>query len=77
MYVCVFYIFLLWCAHELFIVFQDVGPPSLANLFLRGQLLPCYVLTVDGGRVSLSLNPRLVNSHLTHTDIKSGMVREM
>ena len=53
----------------------DDTSPSLARLFHIGQLLPCYVLAVEGGtRVSLSVNPRLVNTHLTHRDIKPGMV---
>ena len=36
--------------------------------------MTCYVLSVDGGRVSLSVNPRLVNTHLSSGDIKPGMV---
>ena len=49
--------------------------PNLSRLFSVGQLLPCYVLGVEGGtRVSLSVNPRLVNAHLTHRDIRPGMV---
>ena len=37
--------------------------------------MTCYVLSVDGGRVSLSVNPQLVNTHLSSGDIKPGMVR--
>ena len=36
--------------------------------------MPCYVSAVEGGRISLSVNPRLVNTHLTVKDIKPGMV---
>lgn len=54
-----------------------MSSPSLSRLFHVGQLLPCYVLGVEGGsRVSLSTNPRLVNSHLTHRDIRPGMVTD-
>ena len=57
-------------------VFQgEDSSPSLGRLFHVGQLLPCYVLAVEGGtRVSLSVNPRLINTHLTHRDIKPRMV---
>ena len=54
---------------------EEDASPSLGRLFHVGQLLPCYVLGVEGGtRVSLSVNPRLVNTHLTHRDIRPGMV---
>ena len=54
---------------------EDISSPTLNRLFHIGQLLPCYVLGVEGGsRVSLSTNPRLVNAHLTHRDIQPGMV---
>lgn len=54
---------------------EDISSPTLNRLFHVGQLLPCYVLGVEGGsRVSLSTNPRLVNAHLTHRDIQPGMV---
>ena len=48
--------------------------PSLERLFHVGALMPCYVTAVGGRRVSLSVNPRLVNTHLTAKDIRPNMV---
>lgn len=51
--------------------------PSLERLFHVGSLLPVYVASVDSERlrIGLSVNPRLINSHITSRDIKSGLVR--
>ena len=54
--------------------FQGDVVPSLERLFRVGTLMPCYVTAVGGKRVSLSVNPRLVNTHLTEKDIKPNMV---
>lgn len=50
---------------------------DMERLFSVGQLMPCYVQAVDGPRISLSVNPRLVNSHLTAKDIKQKLVSTM
>lgn len=52
------------------------GPetPRLERLFQVGSLLPCYVMAVDGRKVALSVNPRLVNSNRTPRDIAPGLV---
>ena len=52
------------------------GPhiPSMEQLFVVGQLMPCYVQAVEDSRISLSVNPRLINSHLTAKDITAKLV---
>ncbi len=56
---------------------EETEIPSLERLFDVGSLLPVYVTSVDGGRsrIGLSVNPRLVNSHITAKDVKPGLVR--
>lgn len=57
--------------------------PTLGRLFYTGQLIVCCVLSEGGkrrgekgrGRVELTVNPRIVNSHLSARDINEGMVR--
>lgn len=58
---------------------------SLSRLFFVGQLVVCCVLSEVGkkrregrgkGRVELTVNPRIVNSHLSARDITEGMVSE-
>ena len=54
------------------------GLSTLSRLFHTGQLLVCCVLSEvekGKGRVKLSVNPRVVNSHLSARDIADGMVR--
>lgn len=46
----------------------------MERLFSVGQLLPCYVQAVEKGRVSLSVNPELVNSHISAKDVKPNLV---
>jgi len=46
----------------------------MERLFSVGQLMPCYVQGVEKGRVSLSVSPALVNSHLSAKDIKPKLV---
>ena len=58
---------------------QDSGAsaskvPLMERLFSVGQLLPCYVLAVHNSRINLSINPRLVNEHLTTKDLKPKLV---
>ena len=55
--------------------FQDSGNvPFIERLFSVGQLLPCYVLAVQNSRINLSINPKLINEHLTARDIKPKLV---
>ena len=44
------------------------------RLFSVGQLMPCYVQAIKGSLMNLSVNPCLVNSHLTARDIKPNLV---
>ena len=56
------------------LLFQDCSVPLMERLFAVGQLLPCYVQAVSKGRISLSVNPQLINSHLSAKDIKPNLV---
>lgn len=47
----------------------------MEELFTVGQLMPCYVQAMEGPRVSLSVNPHLVNSYLKAKDIVPKLVR--
>lgn len=49
--------------------------PLMERLFSVGQLMPCYVQAVEKGRVSLSVNPELINSHLSAKDLKPKLVQ--
>lgn len=57
---------------------------SLRQLFFTGQLVVCCVLSEvekrrgerRKARVELTVNPRIVNNHLSARDITSGMVRD-
>ena len=57
---------------------------SLRRLFFTGQLVVCCVLSEvekrrgerRKARVELTVNPRIVNNHLSARDIASGLVRE-
>ena len=48
--------------------------PLMERLFSVGQMMPCIVQAVEKGRVNLSVNPQLVNSHLVAKDIKPKLV---
>lgn len=53
----------------------DTEVPLMERLFSVGQLMPCYVQAVEkGGRISLSVSPELVNSHLSAKDVKPKLV---
>lgn len=65
---------------------EEVGDgemSSLSQLFFIGQLVVCCVLSEvekrrgerRKARVELTVNPRIVNNHLSARDITSGMVR--
>jgi len=62
------------CLHCGAVCFQGDVIPSLERLFHVGALMPCCVTAVGGRKVSLSVNPRLVNTHLTAKDIRPNMV---
>ena len=62
---------------------ERVALSSLSRLFFVGQLVVCCVLSEVGkgrgegrgkGRVELTVNPRVVNSHLSSRDVMDGMV---
>jgi hypothetical protein len=46
----------------------------MERLFSVGLLMPCCVQAVEKGRVSLSVNPELINSHLSAKDVKPKQV---
>lgn len=52
----------------------DSCVPLMGRLFSVGQMMPCLVQAVEKGRVNLSVNPQLVNSHLVAKDIKPKLV---
>ena len=68
-------------------MFQLVSKSSkvLSQLFYSGQLVVCCVLDEvekkrrgdrqRKGRVKLTVNPRIINSHLTSRDITDGTVQ--
>ena len=55
------------------------GALSLSKLFHVGQLLPFSVLEEVRTKnlVALTVNPRIVNSNLSASDIRPNMVSEM
>ena len=56
-------------------VAEQQSVPRMEQLFQIGSLLPCYVTAVrDNKMVSLSINPRLVNTNLSASDVKADMV---
>ena len=50
--------------------------PELPSLFHVGQLVICVVISVDVQRrhIELSLNPKLVNAHVTGKTVQHNMV---
>lgn len=55
------------------------GALSLSKLFRAGQLLPFSVLEKVRTKnlVALTVNPRIVNSNLSASDIRPNMVSDM
>ena len=49
--------------------------PSLDRLCHVGMLLPCSVTSIQGKHVSVSIDPAIVNSSITTSSVKQGLVR--
>lgn len=58
---------------------EDKPLTELSRLFHVGQILPCFVLDVDTKRrhVQLTINPRLVNSHIVAKNLRPNMVCDL
>lgn len=63
----------------LFLLQETSGFPALAELFTVGSLVQCSILELEGAKpgqkkIKLSLDPKDVNSSLTKSSLKQGMV---